>query len=199
MTKAEKPTTERPRPKQKRRDPRVAGTRAALSAALMDLLNEGPIERITILALTRRAGIGYATFFRHYPDIDALLVELSHALIDELRALLPSTAAEASMAANAATIVGFVDERRRILRPLFVGASTAVRREIVARAMAVARLTQHPENAALPPVLAITHTVSATLEVLTWWLREGENYSSDQVAAFLYRLALAPLAVVDST
>jgi AcrR family transcriptional regulator len=198
-TRAQKRAAERPGPKQARRDPRVAGTRLALSAALMELLNEGPIERITILALTSRAGIGYATFFRHYPDIDALLVDLSHALIDDLSALLPASLAEASPAAIAATIVRFVDERRLILRPLFVGASTAVQREIMSRAMATARLSHHRDDLSVPQALAITHSVSATLDVLTWWLREGESYSSEQVAVFLYRLALAPLAVVDST
>ena len=193
MPEAEKRPAKRPGPKPPRCDPRVTGTRLALSNALMELLNEGPIERITILALTCRAGIGYATFFRHYPDIDALLVELSHALIDELRALLPVSVAEKSMQANAATIVRFVDERRLLLRPLLAGASTAVQREIVSRAMAAARLFERPDHATLPQTLAITHAVSATIGVLTWWLREGDPYSPDQVAVFLYRLALAPL------
>jgi AcrR family transcriptional regulator len=181
-------------PKPARRDPRVAGTRLALSAALTELLNEGPIERITILALTSRANIGYATFFRHYPDIDALLVDVSHALIDELSTLLRSAAAEASFATIAAAIIRFVDERRLVLRPLFVSASAAVQREIMSRAMATARLSRHLDGSTLPQALAMAHAVSATIDVLTWWLREGENYSPEQVAAFLYRLALAPLA-----
>ena len=199
MPKAEKERVAEPAaPKPARRDPRVAGTRLALSAALTELLNEGPIERITILALTSRANIGYATFFRHYPDIDALLVDVSHALIDELSTLLRSAAAEASFATIAAAIIRFVDERRLVLRPLFVSASAAVQREIMSRAMATARLSHHQNNFTLPPALATAHGVSATIGVLTWWLREGENYSSDQVAVFLQKLALAPLMVADS-
>ncbi len=39
--------------------------------------------------------------------------------------------------------------------------------------------------------------MGAVLEVLTWWLREGETFTPEQLAVFLDRLAFAPVAPPD--
>ena len=35
------------------------------------------LEELTIAQIAMRAGVGYATFFRHYPDKEALLVAVA--------------------------------------------------------------------------------------------------------------------------
>jgi Bacterial regulatory proteins, tetR family len=47
-------------------DPRKQRTRAALSAAMLSLLQERAFEEVTIRAVTKRARISYPTFFSHY-------------------------------------------------------------------------------------------------------------------------------------
>ena len=47
-------------------DPRIKRTRAALSSALLSLLEEKAFDQITIRDIVGRADIGYATFFRNY-------------------------------------------------------------------------------------------------------------------------------------
>ena len=58
-------------------------TREALRQAMTELAAESPLEAITVRAIAARAGVGYATFFRHYADKDALLAEVSEILIRE--------------------------------------------------------------------------------------------------------------------
>ena len=47
---------------------RKTRTRTALCGALLSLLEERQFEQVTVRDITARAGIGYAKFFRRYPD-----------------------------------------------------------------------------------------------------------------------------------
>ena len=58
-------------------DARQVRSRSALAAALLELLEERPFDQLTIREITARAGTGYATFFRHYPDKEALLHDVA--------------------------------------------------------------------------------------------------------------------------
>lgn len=56
-------------------DQRQRRTRAALHAALERLVERLPYAQITISHLAEEAGIGRPTFYRHYPTVDALLID----------------------------------------------------------------------------------------------------------------------------
>src|SRR5437867_13029783 len=68
-------------------DARIVRTKAALHEALLALLEEKPFDAITVRDISARAGIGYATFFRHYPGKSALLDDVAADEIHELLAL----------------------------------------------------------------------------------------------------------------
>ena len=73
------------------RDARVVRTRESLRAALLELLQQGVFEQISIREIATAAGIGYTTFFRHYPDKESLLEEVAAAEMRELLEYLLST------------------------------------------------------------------------------------------------------------
>jgi AcrR family transcriptional regulator len=56
-------------------DPRTARTRARLRQALLDECAERPLADVSVAALVRRAGVGRATFYLHYGDLEALAVD----------------------------------------------------------------------------------------------------------------------------
>ncbi|MER6125788.1 TetR/AcrR family transcriptional regulator [Streptomyces sp. NPDC001795] len=56
-------------------DPRAARTRARLREALLQECAEHPLEDVSVAALVRRAGVGRATFYVHYTDLEALAVD----------------------------------------------------------------------------------------------------------------------------
>src|SRR5258708_24160624 len=65
-------------------DRRVKRTQNLLAKALIALTLEKGYEAVTIRDITERADIGYATFFRHYHDKDALLREVLDVVLSEL-------------------------------------------------------------------------------------------------------------------
>lgn len=56
-------------------DPRARRSRAAALAAATQLLVEGGPERVTHAAVAQRAGVGRATVYRHWPDMQSLLFD----------------------------------------------------------------------------------------------------------------------------
>lgn len=54
-------------------DPRVKRTRQLLQGAMIDLMQEKPVESVTVQDITERAGVNRATFYAHFEDKNALL------------------------------------------------------------------------------------------------------------------------------
>ena len=78
-------------------DRRVRRTQRLLSDALLALIVEKGIDAITIKDITDRADVAYMTFFRHYKDKDALLLQR----LDEELATLRTGAGAAAQAMEA--------------------------------------------------------------------------------------------------
>ncbi|MGW1558206.1 TetR/AcrR family transcriptional regulator [Streptomyces sp. NPDC002144] len=66
-------------------DPRALRSRAAALAAATELLVEGGPENVTHAGVAKRAGIGRATVYRHWPDQQTLVID---ALAHSVRPLL---------------------------------------------------------------------------------------------------------------
>lgn len=56
-------------------DKRVARTKAALTRALFELLEEKEFSKLSITELTQRAGVDRKTFYLHYQSVDEILEE----------------------------------------------------------------------------------------------------------------------------
>lgn len=66
-------------------DKRVKNTRKQLKQALLDLLKEKPVEKITVTALCEKAKVNRVTFYKHYEDIYDLLNKIELSYVKELR------------------------------------------------------------------------------------------------------------------
>src|SRR5690348_3590113 len=60
-----------------RTDPRIVRTRKMLRDALVELLEEMDIEKISVNRLTQRATINRVTFYLHYRDISDMLEKMA--------------------------------------------------------------------------------------------------------------------------
>lgn len=177
------------------RDTRVKRTRHQLRNALIDLLGENEFPTITARMVTGRAKIGYATFFRHYPDVEALLSDVATAMITDLTPVLMPAAARGDGRDLAASVTGFVAENRATCTALLVGAGERTRRDLLRIAMAAADEVRFPAPPWLPPSLATAHQVSASLTFLAWWVEHDPAMPAEEAAELLYRLVFVPTTV----
>ncbi len=69
-------------------DQRAKLTRLLLQNALLELLQQKPIQALTVKELCEKAGVNRGTFYLHYLDIYDLLEKMEDELLAELQAIL---------------------------------------------------------------------------------------------------------------
>lgn len=175
------------------KDARFLRSRSALRDGLIRVLQRAELAHVTVQMIVAEAGIGYATFFRHYPSLEALLIAVADKMISEVaRQAVPALAAR-DTDALLDVVVGYVSTHRRSIGALLVGGGERVRREITARAVAQAEALPFELDPLVPRDLGIAHMVNASIDVVTWWITRDELDSNDHLTALLRRLALAPV------
>ena len=170
-------------------------TRQALRDALLALLQEQTFDQITVRDISARAAAGYATFFRHYSDKDALLDDIAASEIEALLGrALPVLYAENTRAA-CLSLCAYVEQHRELWTVLLAGGAAATLRQEFLRQSRQAALAA-PEDrprSGLPGDLAVVFGVSGVLEIFAWWLVHGQDRSADEVAGLVDRLVITPI------
>jgi AcrR family transcriptional regulator len=175
-------------------DPRAARTREALREAMIELAEAGPLESITVRAIAARAGVGYATFFRHYPDKEALLSDVADLLTQAFLARIRPLLQQRERRAAARSLCAFVLEHEALYRALIAGGSgETVRAEMLRQCLAtVAEARSHKPAGPLDDLIVL-HLVSSVLYVVAWWLRNLEAVDTETMAEIIERLVLTPV------
>src|ERR1700733_10771056 len=173
-------------------DARMLRTRAALRHALLRLLERKHFDQITVRDITAEAKIGYATFFRHHESKAELLEDVAEEQIGNLMALaLPLLVADDTRGSCLA-LCRYVNEHRAIWSALLTGgAAGAMREEFIRQAMQVGA-SQVQKSNWLPVELGAICGVTATVEILAWWLRQPDDFSVERIAEIVDRLVMTP-------
>ena len=174
-------------------DRRVIRTRRLLAEALISLVLEKGYEDVTIRDVTGRAGVGYATFFRHYESKDALLMDvLEVVLADLLRLLRP--AGDGPDALGEA-LFRYVGENAEVCRVLVGdGASTALVRRIVeiGTRNVLRQNAPREEDEKVPAEIAAHHLVVSSIALIRWWLEHEMPYPPERMGRIYHDLIENP-------
>ena len=175
-------------------DARVVRTRQALRQAMVELAEELPQEAITVRAIAGRAGIGYATFFRHYADKEALLTDVADRLTQEFLGRVRPLLEQRDRRGAARSLVDFVLEHVALYRSLIAGGSGETVRAEMLRVCLHTVADARPARQRGPlDELVLLHLVSSILNLLTWWLRNLEAADAGTMAELIERLVLTPM------
>lgn len=173
-------------------DARQVRSRNALTGALLELLEEGPFDQLTIREITARAGTGYATFFRHYPTKEALLSDVASEEIAALLAMATPILYDADSYESTLALCSYVAEHRKLWFALLTGGAAGIlREEFIRQARELAKTSLLQDW--LPADLGVVHGAGATIDILAWWLAQEEDIPSSRIADILNRLVIAPL------
>ncbi|GIP37128.1 TetR family transcriptional regulator [Paenibacillus sp. J31TS4] len=163
-------------------DIRVVRTRSLLKQALLSLMLETCFDRITIKDLAGRAGINRVTFYTHYNDKEALLLELVEEKLKEYEAFfqLEPAASETPQAVQIRQIamtVRHVRENALFYQVVLLtddAADLAARmQERLSGALHRALLDSSLEPSELDLRLYSHWTMGGILSVFRDWLRNG--------------------------
>lgn len=167
-------------------DSRKTRSREALFTAFLDLLDQKPLNQIAIREIAATAGIGHATFYRHYATKEALLDDLA---ADEIRRLVDLALPVLHTVDNKAACLAqceYIDARRTLWVTLLTGGAAAAVKEALLRiSLELAAKTIKSDKELLPLELRVILIVSSIVETLSWWLRQKNPISVEKVACYL--------------
>ena len=167
-------------------------TRRAMRRALVELLGDRHYEQVSIRDITTQAGVGYTTFFRHYPAKEALLNDLAADQVQQLASAASSAVQKGDLHAAMLALCHYVDAHRGLWTVLLSGsAAGAIREEFLRMAGEIAAGQDWPESW-LPAEAGIILIVSGVVELLAWWLRQEEPLAAERVADILDRSVVTP-------
>lgn len=173
-------------------DRRKRRTQRALAEALVRLTLERGYDAVTIRDITEQADVGYATFFRHYGDKDALLLDVLDVFLEQLLELLRPRAGQAAAASR--VLFDFVDEHADPCRVLLSGRGSpaigARIRDVGTRS--ALELNAPLPDALVPPDVAANHLVAASIALIQWWLENDRPYPAARMAAIHAALVVCP-------
>lgn len=171
-------------------DPRAARSRQALSDCLIPLATELGYEHLTIRAVTRRAKVGYATFFRHYKTLDELLAHILGAAFHDLDARM---AAQPTIYDQTLYMYHYVNNNAALLRIFFSLPPTNPVYQLLmteSKALVLARCEQRVGSQA-PLDLVAEHILDTTHRIMKWYLDRLDDYTPEQVAQIHYDFVIA--------
>lgn len=178
-------------------DPRTARTTAALREALLAECATRPLGRVSVSALVRRAGVGRATFYLHYEDLQALAVdacaEVVREAVDALHAWQhdpsptpPAKAPKALVAFFAATA-----DRAALHRTLLHPGGSGPLGELLHRELRERSRTERERAGAAHADLAASAVAAAFTGVLADWLHGLIDAPPHRIAQQTWHLLLA--------
>lgn len=165
-------------------DKRVKRTHQALLDALVELTLEKGFESISIRDLTNRAGVGYATFFRHYKSKDELLSRLLRGITSDIVDMLPDLKLFSRSEETGLIIFTYMDQRTELFAILLgSGGSHQMYQELNQIAVDLSiEILQEADEIKIPIDIMAHQMVSSALSLVRWWLDNDKPHPPEKMA-----------------
>lgn len=179
-------------------DRRVKRTQRLLAQALTELTLEQGYEAVTIRDITKRADVGYATFFRHYHDKDALLHDVLDVVLNDLMNLLLPQLPFANPAREGELIFRYVQTHSSLIRVLLSSQQpfALVQRMIEAGTQSVLHKNVPLADAPVPIEIAAHHLVASAIALIQWWLEHDMPYPPERMGQIYNDLIFRPTSSI---
>ena len=173
-------------------DLRVQRTRRLLREALIDLVNSQGYDHTTIRDITRKAQVGYKTFFRHYESKEALLHAILGELIEDFQQATLSPGALNAVEKNTLTALQFAAAHQSLLRAILNSpASEQLLTPLVNMGLQDGK--RFLGGSEIPDELVSYHFATSMISLTRWWLENNKAYSVEEMAAYINQLLLRPI------
>lgn len=171
---------------------RMTRSRTALLQALLGLLKERPFDKVTVRDITDAADVGYATFFRHYADKEALLHDLAAGEIGKLLTMTLPLLYTVEPRPSTQALCAYVWQNRILWSALLTGGAAAILKDEFHRQSQEIASRLSDTESRLPGDLAVVFSVAAAIEIIAWWLRQPNPLSVPEMAEVLEGLVVQP-------
>lgn len=179
---------------QRKPDARVKRTHDQLGYALIELIQEKPINDVTVQDVLDRSGVGRSTFYLHYRDKDDLLVSQLEMFLEHMSTVLTKRKDKSNRVAPVTEMFEHIGNENKLYRVLsdsghlkefFDLAEGCFARGIEQRLIESGRFAKIPQRELGARAAALSGSL---LSLLRWWLDRGEKETPQQMDEMFHRM-----------
>jgi len=176
-------------------DRRIKRTQKLLQEALISLTLEKGYDAVTIREITDRADVGYTTFFRHFPDKEALLADVLNLMKEEFQLVLTPDLIVSEPEKMGTLLFEYVRANRDLCRVLLDSTNTmALLRPVQDMGLREAELMFGPSaDRQILVDLAVNHLMTSLVMLIRWWLDHDMPYSPEKMGQVAAELIIRPV------
>jgi len=193
---AQESTGQKKHEKQRRKpDKRVRRTHERLGSALIELIQEKPIDDVTVQEVLDRASVGRSTFYLHFRDKNDLLLSELEKFLEMMSTALSIRKEESRRVVPVAELFAHIGKQKKIYRALadsgrlndfFDLAQGYFSRGIEQRLRESKRLPKLPQRELAVRAFALAGSL---LSLLRWWLNRGAKEPPGEMDELFHRIA----------
>jgi AcrR family transcriptional regulator len=193
-TKSKKLVAEPREKAQRKPDARVQRTRDQLGYALIELIQEKPINDVTVQDVLDRAQVGRSTFYLHYRDKDDLLLSQLEMFLETMSTTLSKRKEKSNRVVPVEEMFAHIGNQNKLylvltdsghLKDFFDLAEGCFARGIEQRLKESGRLANIPQRELAARASALSGSL---LSLLRWWLDRGEKESPRAMDEMFHRM-----------
>jgi AcrR family transcriptional regulator len=175
-------------------DARVRRTRDQLGYALIELIQEKPINDVTVQDVLDRAQVGRSTFYLHYRDKDDLLLSQLEMFLEMMSTTLSKRKEKSNRVVPVEEMFAHIGNQNKLYRVLtdsghlkdfFDLAEGYFARGIEQRLKESGRLADIPQRELAAQASALSGSL---LSLLRWWLDRGEKESPGAMDKMFHKM-----------
>ena len=191
----EEHTGERKEGKRRRKpDARIRRTHERLGSALVELIQEKPIDDVTVQEVLDRASVGRSTFYLHFSDKNDLLLSQLEKFLEKMSTALSIRKEESLRVVPVAELFAHIGSQKKIYRALadsgrlndfFDLAQGYFSRGIEQRLRESKRFPKLPQRELAARAFA---SAGSLLSLLRWWLDRGVKEPPGDMDKLFHRI-----------
>lgn len=172
-------------------DARVRYTHMIIEQSFLELLRQKPMAKMTVTELCEKAQINRATFYKHYLDIPDLMEKMEEGLFHQIRDAFHAKKVEVK-----SFLLDMLNYTYREKERFFALGGENGDPNLMTKTFMVCYESAYPLLAQNLPNMKdyerrmLYHFLSQGAGgVLTWWVRDGMQVSTEEVARFILNIS----------
>jgi len=171
-------------------DRRVVLTKRLIKEALIELMEEYPISKISITLLCSRADVNRVTFYKYYKDPEDVLIDMENEILEKIpgNANIEDLSDEKRFIESVTGFFNYVKQNEKLFRILIVNADhSEFNRRLGENAMKVYGTKYKTGDKDLDHY-SFVYMISGVMGILRAWIESGFSLESGKVAGIVHRL-----------
>ncbi len=175
-------------------------TKTLLKTSLIELMQSGSIQKITIKSICEKADLNRSTFYLHYDDQYALLRDVEQETIDNALAYLQNVDSGISSLAYVQALMDYIRKHKAVFQVLLCHQEAQTFQALFARNI-TAHLKSRLHFSCKPEVetYIFSFLVQGCASILRDWINNDFDVSGDEIASLIFTLSGSSLAAFLAT